>query len=307
MYQAEHYYERSWVYQDYRIIQCETCGYNHIDPIPTQEEIEQFYRDNYHETVKKFPYEQITAEIIAQHQEWLKSNRLYIEAYEKVMDLKKTVSLKMIDLGCGNNLLVKFFQNYGWQVTAIEPSPSARKYLQKFGVEALDGTAETVDSLSLGNLSFVNIDFVLEHLRNPGEALRKVYGLMETGGVLRVSVPNDFSEGQLAYKEKFKVDPRWVCLPDHINYFTFDSLHNLLAKAGFKEVYRTTVFPLEFLLMGGINYYASDEEHKKVHPFVTNFEASFTETGRGELLKKLYENLAQLGFGRSIYMYAIKE
>lgn len=89
----------------------------------------------------------------------------------------------------------------------------------------------------------------------------------------------------MAYLEHFKEAPHWVCLPDHVNYFSFDSLSGLLGRAGFREVYRTTNFPLEFLLLGGINYYAGEAERAKVGPLVRSFEASLRQTGRAELLR----------------------
>lgn len=307
MAQAEHPYAESWTHLNYRIIECQSCGFKHIDPIPAQAEVERFYREEYHVAVKKFPYDRITPESIAYHEEWLKSYPPYRETYAKVMELKKTDSLKMIDIGCGNNILIRFFQNQGWRTIAVEPSAAARDYLQKYGLEVVAGTAESIATIGLGDCSFVNLQFVLEHLRNPLEVLRKMYDLLEPGGIIRVCVPNDFSPGQMAYCEHFNEQLRWVCLPDHINYFTFDSLSALLAKAGFQEVYRTANFPLEFLLLGGVNYYAGPEEQQKVNPFVTNFEAAFSATGRSDRLQQFYEHLAQLGFGRSIFMYAIKE
>ena len=96
----------------------------------------------------------------------------------------------------------------------------------------------------------------------------------------------------MAYAEYYQETYRWVYLPDHINYFTFDSLSRLLAaRDSGKSTDRN--FPLSFSA-AGLNYYA-DEEARKVGPLVTGFENSFKKTGRATLLKKYYETLARLG------------
>ena len=51
---------------------------------------------------------------------------------------------------------------------------------------------------------------------------------------------NDFSPGQLAWLSTTGAEPHWISYPDHVNYFDFDSLKRLLARAGLFEVSRET-------------------------------------------------------------------
>lgn len=303
----EHSFKHFWQYGEVKIIDCQTCGFRHIYPIPSKSEIERFYIEKYYKEIKPFPYAQVTEESIKKRIEGVKQNYSYKEIFEQVEKLKLTTTQRILDVGCGNNLLVRFFQDQGWEAFALEPSQDAAAFLKLFDLQVYNCSAEEIESININNVSFINFEFVLEHIADPFFVLKKLYEIITPGGVIRVTVPNDFSEGQMAYVEKYKEKLHWVYLPDHVNYFTFDSLHNLLEKIGFKEVYRTTNFPLEFLLTSGINYYASEEERKKVGPIVKNFESSFKNTGREELLKKYYETLAQIGCGRSIYIYALKK
>lgn len=303
----EHIYDICWDEQGYRIIDCKSCGFKHIYPIPGVRDLEDFYREKYFRDVKPFPYDMVDGDFVKNNEQKAMNSLDYLEIYDKIMDLKKTHAIGMLDIGCGNDLLSKLFQNRGWTVQIVEPSRDAGNYLEKFGLTVYNKPVEEIDSLVLNNISFVNIQFVLEHLRDPVDVLSKLYQLLVPGGIIRVCVPNDFSEGQMAYQEYYQEKLHWVCLPDHINYFTFESLKNLLTKVGFKEVYHTTTFPLEFLLLSGINYYANPNDQEKVGPLLANFHQSFINTGRTELLKKLYEHLADLGLGRSIFMFALKE
>lgn len=303
----KHLYEEAWEYQGYKIVNCQSCGFAHIAPEHFDLPLDEFYQNQYFREVKPFPYASITNEYIEQQKQQIENRLSFQKIYRQVLSFLKAGNRSMLDVGCGNDLLSLFFKGKGWETTIIEPSRDAALYLERYGLNVVNQPVETVDGLNLEAIAFINMEFVLEHIKDPLTVLRMLHRIMAEGGIIRVCVPNDFSPGQLAYLEKYHERPGWVCLPDHINYFTFDSLSGLLSKAGFREVYRTTNFPLEFLLAGGINYYASETERQKVGPFVRNFEASFRETGRQDVLERLYENLAQQGLGRSIYMYAIRE
>jgi SAM-dependent methyltransferase len=303
----DHCYNTFWEVNGYKIIECRDCGYKHLDPIPDADTVMQFYQNKYHVHVKSFDYAAITDEIIARRLKHIGKNRFFIDVYNKVVELLgESPGRRMIDIGCGHNLLAKYFQNNDWTVYGLEPGKETANYLRRFGLEIVEAFVENIDSLSLGDFAFINLQFVLEHTCNPVEVLQKLYAKLQPGGILRVCVPNDFSAGQLAYAESNQAEMKWVCLPDHLNYFTFDSLSRLLNKAGFQEVYRTTNFPLEFLLLGGNDYYHNEESRLKVGPFVGNFEGAFIRTGRKAVLDRFYENLAKQGLGRSIFMYGVK-
>ncbi|WP_339846700.1 hypothetical protein MKY42_29435 [Paenibacillus sp. FSL W7-1088] len=57
----------------------------------------------------------------------------------------------------------------------------------------------------------------------------------------------------------------------------------------------------------GLNYHTNKDEQAKAGSIISNFENSFIETDRKELLERLYNSLAKLDLGRSAVIYAIKE
>ncbi|SFL45472.1 class I SAM-dependent methyltransferase [Pelosinus propionicus] len=302
----EHKYEIFWNCDGHTVIDCQSCGFKHVYPLPNQNEVDKLYKESYHTDIKPFPYDIFTEEQIKETKNQVMMDETYRSIYDKVVELKKDPYQDIVDIGCGNFLLAYFFKSKGWAEYCIEPSKDAAIYLERFGLTVMNRTLEEVDTTQFQNVSFVNLRFVLEHLTDPLEALQKVYQILSPGGIIRICVPNDFSEGHLAYMKHFQERPRWVCLPDHINYFNFDSLNRLLTKVGFNEVYRTTDFPLELLLMGGINYYDSEVQHQKVGPFIANFQGSLMSIDRREILNNFYDSIAKVGFGRTVHMYAIK-
>lgn len=108
---SEHVFEDSWRYQDWQIIDCQTCGFKHIFPLPEPENTNQFYKEKYFRDIKPFPYDKYTSDQIEKTKVNILSNRLYNETYEKVLELTKSPSKNILDIGCGNNLLSLFFNS----------------------------------------------------------------------------------------------------------------------------------------------------------------------------------------------------
>lgn len=306
---SEHKFNFFWKKGSHQVIDCETCGFKHLYPLPSNEELNHFYREKYYREIKPQEYSKLTIEEVEESKEKVKQVQSYIKIFDKIEDFinkKRDMKPKMVDVGCGNDLLSLYFQQKGWESIAIEPSKDASNYLKQLGLHVIDMPIDDIEMFPNQNVKFINIQFVLEHLANPTKFLQKAYEALEPGGILRVCVPNDFSEGQLAYRDYYDEESHWIAYPDHVNYFTFDSLHSLLEEHGFKEVYRTSNFPLEFLLQSGVNYYTDSEAQKKIGPIINQFESSFRDTGREGKLEELYEKLADIGLGRSIYLFAQK-
>ena len=57
--QIEHQFDTFWEEQGIKVIDCRTCGFKHIYPLPTSEEIAEFYIEKYYREINPFPYEKI--------------------------------------------------------------------------------------------------------------------------------------------------------------------------------------------------------------------------------------------------------
>lgn len=311
MTQVEHPYTRHWRIGETNIISCETCGFHHVDPIPDAGQLKEFYQKRYYQQIKPFNYERAT-EAFVQKQAQLAEKSAYfgnIRANLSAhLDAGTNGQRSLLDIGSGNNLFAVHFLKHGWRCTVVEPNTEAADYLRKYGLAVEERFVDDLSFLESETFDVVNFQFVLEHVANPIKLLREAWRVLKPGGLVRVSVPNDFSEGQMAYRDYHRHEGiPWVHLPDHVNYFNFASLNRLLSRCGFQEVHRTTNFPLEFLLLGGIDYYREADDQRKVNPIVTHFQQAFIKTGRRDLLDKLYEALAQLGMGRAVFMIAKKK
>ena len=147
----------------------------------------------------------------------------------------------------------------------------------------------------------INLKNILEHVVNPRELLEICKSLLnQSYGIICVQVPNDFNPLQLQ-AEKILNKPRyWIAVPDHINYFNFESLKRLIESVGFKVVHRTTGFPMELFLLMGDDYIGDGNIGSKCHQKRMNFEMALPDG----LRRKIYQNLASLGIGRNYIVYA---
>ncbi|MBZ9624557.1 hypothetical protein G9F71_017030 [Clostridium sp. FP2] len=98
----------------------------------------------------------------------------------------------------------------------------------------------------------------------------------------------------------------WVHLPDHINYFNFESIEKLTASVGFKLEHRTTNFPVDMFLAQGIDYKNDEIALKNISGYIRNFESNIIDSKGHDSLMRHYEDLASVGIGRSCKLYMSK-
>ena len=303
----EHIAVQNWCAKGHRVIECLTCGYRHLYPLPSAVELEDLYRKRYHREKWQFPYDSVDAAFIAKQLSQLSQNRNHLSIYRQVnRHLPATAPHTMLDIGGGNSLLARFFIDQGWKSLVIESNHDAADYLRRFGVDVIETMFEKVTPDQLGHFSFINIQFVLEHVLAPFEILQAVNRLMAPHALLRVCTPNDFSPGQIAWLAITNSDPPWISYPDHVNYFCFSSLTRLLNRAGLVEVARSSTFPLELLLLTGTDYYTDASVRKHVGPAIKGFETAWQKSGQTDHLDSFYKKLAQLEMGRSAIIFAKK-
>ncbi|MBN2980607.1 class I SAM-dependent methyltransferase [Cohnella algarum] len=181
-----HEHDRMWEKDKIKIIDCKTCGFIHLYPIPTKNDIEEFYKLSYFSEIKPFDYGTVTESYVEKKTEQVLQNSSYKYIYNKVINLLHrscSSSFRMLDIGCGNDLLAKYFQIAGWETNVLEPNKDAAYYLSRFGISVCERFAEEIDEIGFKDLSFVNIQFVLEHIADPVSLLEKVHKAMAPGGL----------------------------------------------------------------------------------------------------------------------------
>ena len=278
------------------VINCDTCGFKHVHPVPTREELAKIYPKEYYETENPDWVEKTLRE----QEYW---DLVYNERYDVLEGLVPADSRRILDVGSFLGLFLGRGKARGWRVLGIEPSEQGVRFAKDRGVETWRGFFEDFSGGELGTFGAVNLALTLEHVTDPGAVLKKAREILQPGGVVCIEVPNDFSPMQDAVRKALEKEVYWPAPPHHINYFDFESLAGLLQSSGFEIAHKTATFPMEFFLMMGEDYLGNDPVGHTCHARRMRFEMNLARGGLGDFKRSLYEFFAQHGIGREVVLY----
>lgn len=288
----------------YNIITDPEFGYYRVDPIPTTEEVERYYAEDFY-SLKNPAFNDSSLEVQKKDKIFFDSRwqRLYDVCEECLGDLK---GKSIFDVGFGYAQTLLFFKDKGLVCSGIEPSLEGVEYAQKAGINARQAGIESESSyMSDKRQDIVMLINVLEHLRLPFDTLTNIKDhLISDDGVLIIDVPNEYNTFQTIANSEYDLNEWWVSPPKHINYFTPSSLKNLLEKAGFEVVKCESSFPIELFLLFGDMYVGNPDLGTQCHKKRVLFETLMIKNGHSKKLYELYEKLAELELGRQIVIYA---
>ena len=199
----------------------------------------------------------------------------------------------------------------GWQTQGLEPSRYAYKLIEdreELGIKCAN--VDELKGLGLKPVSVVTINNVLEHLNSPQEVLETVRDyLLLPNGIIFIAVPNDFSVLQnLLMRTVLKDNPHkqnyWVHPPEHLNYWSHETIVGFLRKCKFEIKFLTTDFPMEIFPLMGEDYITRPDVGRNAHLKRVSFEKCLHEAHAEVFKDSLYLSLAQLGIGRNTYIVA---
>jgi SAM-dependent methyltransferase len=285
--------------KNHDIIECFDCGFKHVLPLPDPLMLEREYRDNYYADEKP--------NFIAhagEDQSWFElAQNDRLEIFEKLLSPSRR---RLLDIGCGPGFFLATAAKRGWNAHGIEPSRQAAAHARGLGPTITEGIFNKESAAALGRFDAVNLTNVLEHVHNPIPILEMAIGMVDSGGIVCVGVPNDFSPLQIAARGAMNTGDWWVAPPHHLNYFDFDSLGALMTRLGLKIAERTTSFPMEAFLMMGENYTSDPALGRACHNKRKRFDFAFEAAGLRETRRDFYRAMAKLGLGREAVVIATK-
>ena len=204
----------------YDVVACRMCGMCFASGLPDQARFSEYYD-------RSSKYDQMAegAEVSPFDTKRYADGARFIAAH--VADRTGPV----LDIGTATGGLLVALRDLGFtSVHGIEPSPeAARKARETHGLDVIAGDARAARTWTSG-FAVVSLVAVLEHLVDPGAALREILDLLNPDGTLYLLVPDAerFSDHVDAPYQEFSVE--------HINFFTAASLRNLLSSVGLEVV-----------------------------------------------------------------------
>lgn len=134
----------------------------------------------------------------------------------------------LLEVGVGEGSLLAVALEMGYQQDAVEiVRQSAQAVADVLQIPIWNG--DFLDYHPDKKYSVIIMGDVIEHVTDPGRALRNAHSLLADDGVLWLSTPN--FESSFTRTLKFR-DPMWQ-EPYHISYFSFNGLRALAEQCGF--------------------------------------------------------------------------
>jgi len=297
----EHYGELIDRCTSHDIIKCEKCGFIHISPLPSDEELHRIYTEEYY-TIEKPLF------ITQQHEDINWWRTIFDDRYDYLEKQLGNVARTILDIGCGPGFFLQRGEERGWQGVGVEPSRQAFVHARSLGCEVHNlFLHQAVAKLSGRRFNAIHMSEVLEHVPNPKNVCETAYGMLEPGGIMCVVVPNDYNPLQSILHEQHEYHSYWLAPPHHINYFTFDSMTQLLRSVGFSILGRTSTFPMELFLLMGDNYVGNDTLGRSCHAKRKCLDIALSNNANTKRFRvELYELMSKYFIGREMVVYATK-
>lgn len=281
----------------HQVIDCAACGFRHIANLPSAADLKRLYEEEFYQSEKDTYIVDAGADYAWKQIEMR-------ERLDRAAEKLPSGSRRVLDIGCGPGDFLAVAKELGWDGVGVEPSPVAAKHASSRGLNVTCGFFGPESADQFGAFDFIHMSEVLEHIPNPLEILDAAVGLLKPGGVLCVSVPNDFNPLQGAAVKSAGTKSWWVMPKHHLNYFSFASLEAMFEGAGLDVLGRSTNFPMELFLLMGKDYTKDPTLGKELHGLRKQLDINLAGNG---LYGSFYDTLAASGFGRLAIVYGQKK
>lgn len=146
---------------------------------------------------------------------------------------------RVLEFGCATGYMSEVLKNkLGCTVIGVEISPEAAAIAEQHTERVIVGDAEKIDyAVELAGEEFDVVLFadVLEHLKEPGDVLRRIRPFVAENGVVIASIPNiahgsvrlALLGGEFRYRDLGLLDET------HLRFFTRSSIQDLFEETGY--------------------------------------------------------------------------
>lgn len=243
------FYSKDYITEaKFKIFKCNNC-YT-IFPSPQPNNLDKFYTKNY----RKYKY------LI----KFLLDIKYFFFAYLIDKNFKKKFK-KIIEIGCGDGTMLKFFKKMNWVVYGIERNNVLPNKL-------LNINNKKISSYKRKSFDLILMYNSLEHIKKPFKLLKNILNKLKKNGLVIITVPNYSS-----YQYKFG-QAEWLHLdtPRHLNIFSKKTFYNYFEKNKIVQIKEISSCAFELELYG---WFITIEnkffiEQNKSHKIIMNLNKS---------------------------------
>ena len=245
----------------YKTYLCNNCGFIFVHPTPKNDEIYSLYKNMlpqnaelelYNELIRlKGIYEKES--IILPKREWFRW------VINQATELTGKKSLEILEIGSGGGMFIHYANKNGHHAIGTE---STKEYA-KIVSSAIKGSIIYIDSDDLSKhfkderFDLIFMEHSLEHIKYPVEYLNKIKDLMDSKGVIIVSVPNQHSALSKILRKRWS----WFCPPLHLFYYNIHSINFLFNQIGFEIL---DYFTKDYFFRSIFQFYSFDNINSRI-------------------------------------------
>ncbi len=208
---------RDRYFKPLRTVLCAGCGLVFSNPMPRAAGLSEYYEDGYRQ--------HYTGAAKPRRVAVLRS----FESAHRRRDLLRPLlhdGTRLLDVGSGGGEFVSYLRQEGVDASGLEPDRSFSEYARgEYDIPVITGNWEDADLGGDRLVDVVTAYHVLEHLRTPLEALRRMHSCLGDGGHLCVSVPDIYNPDGTPYA-RFHVA--------HVHNFCRETLIMMALRVGFR-------------------------------------------------------------------------
>ena len=201
----------------YDVVACKNCGFVFADNIPSQDEFNKYY-----EVMSKWEFNYKDGIVSDDYQNYFK------KIIDYLIPRLEDKNASIMDIGCSTGCLLNMLKEKGYtNLLGVDPSPVCAKTVKE--LYKIDAVVNNIANLNIDKkFDLIILSAVLEHLVDFNGSLNKIKSLLNEGGLLFVEVPDAtrFDSYIFTPFQQFSIE--------HIDYFSEQSLTNLLEKLGFE-------------------------------------------------------------------------
>jgi 2-polyprenyl-3-methyl-5-hydroxy-6-metoxy-1,4-benzoquinol methylase len=197
---------------------CASCGLAYVDPLPSANELCEFYASRYRAEYKK------VVEPRLKHV--YRAGRVALDRLRRLAPYAAPPA-RVLDCGAGGGEFTYLLSRSGFRASGVEPNDGYREHAcRQYGVDLRPGTVDTAD-FGAGEFDVITLFHALEHFRDPAGGLRRIAGWLKPGGLLYVEVPNALT---------LVSSPTNLYHRAHLFYFAADPLRCLAESCGLQAI-----------------------------------------------------------------------